>query len=801
MCASPSSLSPLETPSPTSSPLLTIETINEGELPQNQKVTLLSTSSLPSTKQTIHTLFQESAHLSQDLPPVDSSVHQFKPLAESNSESLSSLNSKDFSNFIAPNTSMGSESASSENSVFPSETNTKRSSSVELEPNQQQQITNLLIRHAGSLSDRSPTEIQSVPLISRLVSITASLPTPKLIKLLSGLKKKEIEHWKRSYFKEHQQQGHEIKQIFEGQVILSSQEKKETVLKGSPSHSSNQAEKSPLTLDVKTEASIDSKEETETTLSARQEQPSPSNEFINTLSKQTPQEISQFFNDLFTTIQSCTKTNQQTLAEIFTEVILNLESHQLLQQESLLKRIGSLYLELYILVHTQLEKAYATELVHMILTKKSPNIVYSHHWFTPTNTFAQALHTRLSDCQDREQISLLSNTVKLLLNMRTFHPLSVSMIASFDTLASQRLEHNECKDIFANLKTCCWFSLRNLLPNSRSNRTISHKQTPHVKSTSTKRNWLEIDELIRNNKVVDTETVKRLAWDLKILDVYFFNKIGPEEFVNLAWTHKQSRKAPHLKTSISYFDALSNLAQTHILTSNDPKLRAHYCEFFIQLSKQLIEIGSLNNAYSLLTALNSSPINRLKQTWSEVKSDCLTIKDQLDLLFSTEKNSQKYWTHIQNYLNLNTASSETCLVPAVSLSLAKLTFITDLRTILTEESTDVVEEKGCLNSTKILLLSEQCRVLQRLTSCTRQFSHEFLLDRLLFANLLNQLEEIKKSVEKKTISKFEDELWSLSKNYEETPQKTNQKGQKELKKRHSTGSLRTILRDKNKQAE
>lgn len=476
-----------------------------------------------------------------------------------------------------------------------------------------------------------------------------------------------------------------------------------------------------------------------------------------------PGGLERFLQILCTKIQApSSRLEELALAEILTEILLKLKDDELLKHKDVLKKAKFLHVELYILIHTQVERASyiqedfnATQFIDMILTKEEPSLIYGHHWMTSSHFLAIGLHNRLRSCEDPKQLDLLVEATKLLLDMRTTSPLSVTIMNQFKVLADEKLaKKGPNQSIFQKLERYYWFAIRPLLAISRSSQTVNSKQVVNTKSATHQKNWSEIEGKIANQKL-DPDTVERLAQDLTILEADYFNKINPQEFV--IWA-KQPEKALAIQASISHFNLLSLFVQSQILTSADPKVRARYCKFFIRLGQRLVEKGNVNSAYSILAALNAAAISRLKQTWLKIKAKHSEEKEKLDKLFSPLKNFENYHAHIQTFLKSNASSSETYLIPAVSLLLREFRFIADQQTILTAKSTNDPSEVGCLNFCKFSALSKVCRQFAQYLQSTCHFSSQSSLDKMYF-DIASKLEETKNS-------QNEDALWILSTQHE-----------------------------------
>ncbi len=722
----------------------------------------------------------------------------------SKTSSSPSLNTEEL---ILPNPSQ-------KNGILP-----QRSLSMPLQPaTTEQHLQKHHIKTTGSTSDRPSTSSEIKPLyhLTRPIEGTTESPIPMLTNFISKLDLTELCKLEKRFKRcqRHQLSSSKVQRIPKKNV--------DTVTNNLSKSIEMQGASPEISIDENTVLTLERIPAVLEKLIQSRKQVSWDSLIQNLIN--LPDGLDRFLQILCTKIQAqSSRSEEHALAEILTEILLKLKGDELLRHKDTLKQVQSLHVELYILIHIQIEKASyiqniqedsnATQLIDMILKKEDPSLIYGHHWITSSRSLATSLYNRLCSCKDPQQLDLLVEATNLLLNMRT---VSATVMHQFKKLADQKLAEKDLnQNVFQKLERGYWFAIRPLLSISsisRSNQSVSNKQVVSAISATLQKNWSEIEEKIRNHKF-DSDTMERLAQDLTILDADYFNKITPQEFI--IWA-KQPEKASAIQASISHFNLLSLLVQSQILASSDLKVRTRYCRFFIRLSQRLVEKGNLNSAYSIVAALNASPINRLKQTWLEIKAKYSTEKDKLDELFSSLKHFKNYQAHIQEFLDLNTSSNKTYLIPAVSILLGELRFAADMQTILTAASTDNPSEIGCLNFYKMSALSKVCRQFAQCHQSTCHFFSQSSLDKMYF-DIASKLDETKKF-------QNEDDLWILSNQHEpplepikakESPeihdakesseaQKSSQSQSEKRKKRLSknlSGSFRIVSRDTFKQIE
>ncbi|GMT25008.1 hypothetical protein PFISCL1PPCAC_16305 [Pristionchus fissidentatus] len=88
---------------------------------------------------------------------------------------------------------------------------------------------------------------------------------------------------------------------------------------------------------------------------------------------------------------------------------------------------------------------------------------------------------------------------------------------------------------------------------------------------------------------------------------------------------------PSVNSCIHWFNRLSSLVATEILRHSRKRLRASIIDSWIETAKECFDRGNFNSTCAIVAGLNSTPIQRLKRTWSKVDRAKLDIlQHQLD---------------------------------------------------------------------------------------------------------------------------------------------------------------------------
>jgi len=183
-----------------------------------------------------------------------------------------------------------------------------------------------------------------------------------------------------------------------------------------------------------------------------------------------------------------------------------------------------------------------------------------------------------------------------------------------------------------------------------------------------------------------------IARQLTLIEFEIFRHIRPSEFLDQAWCKKSSESnAPNLLALIRRFNAVSGWVTSEIVVVEKKDLRVKVVQKFIRVAKKCLELNNFQSTMQILSALESSPITRLKKTWQEVKKTCLTMFSEIKAVFSSGKNYKNYRTLLAS-INSNATSespnigTSTACIPFFGICLSDLTYA--------DESKNFVEVNG-----------------------------------------------------------------------------------------------------------
>jgi son of sevenless-like protein len=179
----------------------------------------------------------------------------------------------------------------------------------------------------------------------------------------------------------------------------------------------------------------------------------------------------------------------------------------------------------------------------------------------------------------------------------------------------------------------------------------SNTPTPIMPKNMKKLKFLDIDS---------TEFARQLT----IVESKLYGKIKPTECLNKTWQKKVGENdpepAPNVKALILHSNQLTNWVAEMILTQLDVKKRVVVIKHFVLVAEVSVSLPppvwlsginprqkcrQLNN-YSTLTsiisALGTAPIHRLKRTWDQVPQRTLSNLESMRRLMGSTKNFGEY---------------------------------------------------------------------------------------------------------------------------------------------------------------
>ncbi|KAI9695714.1 MAG: hypothetical protein M1836_006080 [Candelina mexicana] len=173
-------------------------------------------------------------------------------------------------------------------------------------------------------------------------------------------------------------------------------------------------------------------------------------------------------------------------------------------------------------------------------------------------------------------------------------------------------------------------------------------------------------------KFLDIDATE-FARQLTIIESRLYAKIKPTECLNKTWQKKvlegQAEPAPNVKALILHSNQLTNWVAEMILTQQDVKKRVVVIKHFVTVADRCRSLNNFSTLTSIISALGTAPIHRLKRTWDQLGSRTTNVLDSMRRLMASTKNFMEYRETLQTV-------NPPC-IPFFGVYLTDLTFIED----------------------------------------------------------------------------------------------------------------------------
>ncbi|MDP2438567.1 MAG: RasGEF domain-containing protein, partial [archaeon] len=134
-----------------------------------------------------------------------------------------------------------------------------------------------------------------------------------------------------------------------------------------------------------------------------------------------------------------------------------------------------------------------------------------------------------------------------------------------------------------------------------------------------------------------------LARQLTLIEHGLYRRIAPAECLNKAWTLKdKEERSPNVLKMIHFFNKISNMVASCIVTQPDLKLRVQTIEHFITLGETLRGLKNFNAINEIVSGLASAAVRRLNKTWEKVSHERQEVFKGLSQLMDPTKNYGAY---------------------------------------------------------------------------------------------------------------------------------------------------------------
>lgn len=174
-----------------------------------------------------------------------------------------------------------------------------------------------------------------------------------------------------------------------------------------------------------------------------------------------------------------------------------------------------------------------------------------------------------------------------------------------------------------------------------------------------------------------------MARQLTILESNLYGRIKPLECLNRAWNDRRGPdSAVNIKSLIRNSNHLTNWVAHMILTETDVKKRVNVITHFITIAEKCRQLNNFSSMTSIISALFSSTIHRLRRTWENVPQRFHTTLDSLNKLMNSSRNFGEYRAMLHDV-------NPPC-VPFFGVYLTDLTFIEDGNTDMIRQSPNMI---------------------------------------------------------------------------------------------------------------
>jgi son of sevenless-like protein len=122
-----------------------------------------------------------------------------------------------------------------------------------------------------------------------------------------------------------------------------------------------------------------------------------------------------------------------------------------------------------------------------------------------------------------------------------------------------------------------------------------------------------------------------------------YRMIEPAELLDQAWSKERLKhRAPNVCAMTEWFNIISNWVTSKILECSTIRARREVMTRFIKIAKALLDMNNFSTMWIITSALDSTPIHRLKHTWAEIDKNSLADYQECMTTMSTERAYRVY---------------------------------------------------------------------------------------------------------------------------------------------------------------
>ncbi|KAK0722993.1 ras guanine nucleotide exchange factor domain-containing protein [Lasiosphaeria miniovina] len=173
-------------------------------------------------------------------------------------------------------------------------------------------------------------------------------------------------------------------------------------------------------------------------------------------------------------------------------------------------------------------------------------------------------------------------------------------------------------------------------------------------------------------KFLDIDVIE-FARQLTIIESRLYGKIKPTECLNKTWQKKvgegDPEPAPNVKALILHSNQMTNWVAEMILAQTDVRKRVVVIKHFVAVADKCRTLNNFSTLTSIISALGTAPIARLKRTWDQVPQRIHATLETMRKLMASTKNFGEYREALH-------VANPPC-IPFFGVYLTDLTFIED----------------------------------------------------------------------------------------------------------------------------
>ncbi|KAK4123230.1 ras GEF [Parathielavia appendiculata] len=202
-------------------------------------------------------------------------------------------------------------------------------------------------------------------------------------------------------------------------------------------------------------------------------------------------------------------------------------------------------------------------------------------------------------------------------------------------------------------------------------------------------------------KFLDIDVVE-FARQLTIIESRLYGKIKSTECLNKTWQKKvgdgEPEPAPNVKALILHSNQMTNWVAEMILSQTDVRKRVVVIKHFVAVADKCRLLNNFSTLTSIISALGTAPIARLKRTWDQVPQRIQATLETMRKLMASTKNFGEYREALH-------AANPPC-IPFFGVYLTDLTFIED-------GIPSVIKKSNLINFAKRAKTAEVIRDIQQ----------------------------------------------------------------------------------------